>query len=61
MDLIKTQSIITGLSITLISSGCIHTFKKNDKITPFAKCQLNLGLSSSAIAGLIMIYRAIRN
>ena len=48
MDLNKTQTVLSGLSITLISNGCLHTFRKNDKITPFAKCQLNLGLSCSA-------------
>jgi len=59
MNLNTSNEILTGLSIILISNGCLTTFKKSDKISNSAKFQLKLGLSGMNIIGIIKIYKAI--
>ena len=61
MDLEKTEKVLIGISTFLISSGLIKTFKNSDKLSKCSKTQLNLGLASSAIVGLLITYRSFRN
>ena len=61
MDFEKIQKALIGISTILISSGLIKTFKTSDSMSLCTKTQLNLGLASSTIAGILMTYQSIRH